>query len=195
MQIGSVWDHDAASFEHQATVAGTYTVVVSDQSINTGDYALYFALSPGAFTVPSGDQGGSLTNGAIHPGKISIADLDLWEFEATNGAVIDIEVEDENATGFFPWARLYDPNGNRVKSVWNHNLVVISHTATVAGRYMLVVADNSSQVGDYLLRYNSTGDIPIGGEPELATVPIPAVYLFVFGLVLAVAGAWSLRKH
>src|SRR5437667_448187 len=49
-----------------ATNSGTFTVLVSDSQNffygGTGAYRLYFAHFPGPFVVPSGDEGGALTD-------------------------------------------------------------------------------------------------------------------------------------
>ena len=72
-----------------ATNSGTYTVLMADSNFGdfggTGAYRLYFAQFPGAFVVPSGDEGGSLTNGGNHDGTIQVGDLDLWSFTANAG--------------------------------------------------------------------------------------------------------------
>src|SRR5262249_5321995 len=61
-----------------APASGTYTVVVSDANVghagdslgNTGTYRLHLAVSPGAFTVSAGDEGGDLINGGSQTGTI-----------------------------------------------------------------------------------------------------------------------------
>ncbi|MCX6924686.1 MAG: hypothetical protein NT154_15955, partial [Verrucomicrobia bacterium] len=61
----------AARLDVQAEFTGTYTVNVMDANrTGSGTYRLRLAQVPLAFTVPSGDEGGPLTNGASHQGTI-----------------------------------------------------------------------------------------------------------------------------
>ena len=70
--LGSVQGALSAHINVTAPLTGTYTVVVASYTVATGagEYLLTLAQSPGTFVVPAGDEGGPMTNGANHPGKI-----------------------------------------------------------------------------------------------------------------------------
>src|SRR5262249_38074177 len=94
-----------------ATNSGTFTVTVNDSGytgyIGTGDYRLYFAQFPSAFVVAAGDEGGPLTNGAVHDGVIQLGDLDLWSFTANAGDRVVLRIGQLNNTNYFnPWLRV-----------------------------------------------------------------------------------------
>src|SRR5439155_18224364 len=46
-----------------------------------------------AVLVSPGDEGGPMTNGAIHTGTIDVGDLDLWTFTANVGDNIVVRIE------------------------------------------------------------------------------------------------------
>ena len=61
----------AAQIATAAPLSGTYTVLVSDSAISrepshTADYVLTMVKTNAALTVPNGDEGGPMTNGANH---------------------------------------------------------------------------------------------------------------------------------
>ena len=65
---------------------GTYTVVVgtNDSGLDAiYDYTLTVVRIPATFTVPANDEGGTLTNGGNHTGRITIGDLDPWTITTT----------------------------------------------------------------------------------------------------------------
>ena len=156
----------AAQASVVASLTGTYTVVVGsgDTGLDaTGDYVLRLAKMPGEFTVPEGDQGGSLTNGANHPGRIEIGDLDMWSFTAnqTETAVVSIgEVpvgSGQTDPGFWPWIRIYDPLGTLIAGTYQYGdrAAQASFVASLTGTYTVVVGSGDTgldAVGDYILR-------------------------------------------
>ena len=87
---------DAAAIDGVvAPVTGTYLVLVAsfDSGFDgTGTYRLTMAHTPGPITVSPGDEGGPLTNGAIHTGEIVQGDLDVWTFTATAGDRIAVHI-------------------------------------------------------------------------------------------------------
>src|SRR6185295_15477453 len=69
-----------------APTTGTYLVLVASFGPGfegTGTYRLTMTHTPGPITVSPGDDGGPLTNGAIHTGEILPGDVDVWTFDAT----------------------------------------------------------------------------------------------------------------
>ena len=144
----------AARLDIQAAVTGTYTVVVSDASrTGTGTYRLRLAQVPGAFTVPAGDEGGSLTNGMNQPGVIDPGDLDLWNITASQGDWITVQIgEVSGGAGFTPMIELFAPDGTRLGVNAGAATARIDVQAVVGGTYTLLVSDSTqSGAGSYEL--------------------------------------------
>ncbi len=81
---------------------GTYLVLVAsaDSGVDgSGTYRLTMAHSPGPITVSAGDEGGPLTNGALHSGEIVQGDLDVWTFTASAGDRIAVHIGEITAHG------------------------------------------------------------------------------------------------
>src|SRR5438477_184900 len=69
---------------YTAPNTGYFTVMFMDACrVQTGTYALHLAQMPEAFIVPSGDEGGAMTNGGNYAGTITLGDLDMWTFTAS----------------------------------------------------------------------------------------------------------------
>jgi hypothetical protein len=98
-----------------APVTGTYVIIVLAYytvPAGTGNYVLTVARTPGAITVSPGDQGGPMTNGAIHTGELTLGDLDLWSFSANAGDSLTVNIgEIEPTNALSPWIRLIGPTG------------------------------------------------------------------------------------
>ena len=110
----------AAEVGFIAPLTGTYTVVVvsADSGYDAeGDYILRLARIPGTFV---DENGGPMTNGGNHPGRIEVGDVDTWTFTANqnDSAIIRIgEVPVDPSTpdpGFWPWIRIYGPLGTYI---------------------------------------------------------------------------------
>ena len=191
--VKSSFRSGAANVEHSATQAGKYTIAISDGSSSnaeSGQYEMHLARVPGTYLTPLNDEGGVLINGATQNGFIEVGDIDVWEFNAVVGANITLEMEDLDLNpGMSPRIRLYDPSGAQVKQSINSALASVSHTASVAGRYTVVLTDGSSGAaltGNYALRYTSDG------EPSTTIVPFPAYGFVLFALLAAGLGARKL---
>lgn len=159
--IGGSYNDLAAEVGFIAPLTGSYTVVVgsADSGYDAeGDYRLRLAKVPGAFTVPDGDQGGALTNGANHAGHIDIGDFDMWTFTANQNeaALVRIgEVLGSPDPGFWPWIRVYGPTGAFVEGAYNDRAAEVGFVAPLTGTYTVVVATADSgydAIGDYTLR-------------------------------------------
>lgn len=157
----------------RAITAGTYTVVVQDgtgNASNAGDYRLYFAKTPSSYSVPVADQGGVLTNGGLHEGSITLADMDLWSFDANADDSIRVQVGEVGSTGFYPFVVLYGPDGSVVTSDYGSQSASITMRANLAGTYTVVVQDgtgNAANAGDYRLyfaRVPQTFSVPTGDQ-------------------------------
>lgn len=124
------------------TNSGTFTVVVSSFYLNgAGTYRLHLAKAPGAFSVPSGDDGGTLVNGSRFAGVMELGDLDLWSFDAAVGDSFVVRV---GTTNFTPRFDIYGPNGVLVGTAATASPANIdarfAARATNSGTYLVVVS-------------------------------------------------------
>ena len=159
---GNCWGDRATRMAATAPLTGTYTVLVSSfTAAAVGDYVLRLARTPGAFVVPVGDHGGTLTNGGNHSGRIEVADLDIWTFTANQGDALILTVGEipvgpgEVDPGFWPWLRVYDPLGDTLVcgNCWGDVSTRMAATAPLTGTYTVVVAGYTDDVaGDYIVR-------------------------------------------
>jgi hypothetical protein len=168
--VDTDWGETEAGVGATATQSGTYTVVIADFSgPATGSYLLTLAKTPGSFVVPSGDEGGPMTNGANHAGAIHLGDIDQWTFTATLGDAIFINIGEVAPLGNFrPWIGLRAPNGATVDTDWGETEAGVGATATQSGTYTVVIADFSGPAtGSYLLTLAKTPGafvVPPGDE-------------------------------
>src|SRR2546426_929451 len=147
-----------------APTTGTYTVIVGTndgvgRNNDTGSYLLTLAKGPGAFTTSPGDEGGDLTNGAIHAGTIYLGDLDQWSFTATQGDYIALSMGEAApvSAGVQPWIRPVSPTGALLAtSSAGASAVQVAATAPATGTYTVIVGTNdgfgrNEDTGSYLL--------------------------------------------
>ena len=148
--LGSQSGTDAAAIDGiAAPVTGTYLVLVSSFDSGTdgaGTYRLTMVHTPGPITVSAGDEGGPLTNGALHTGTIEQGDLDVWTFTATAGDRIGIHIGQVTETDDFrPWIRLWSPTGAILASTSGTDAAVIDGVAApVTGTYLVLVGSFDS---------------------------------------------------
>jgi uncharacterized repeat protein (TIGR01451 family) len=156
-----------ASLSATASQAGTYTLVAmtADGGYDAaGDYLLTLALMPGIPVVPSGDEGGWLTNAQTHSGAIHVGDLDQWKFTAIVGAQMNVTVGETGGDSvFYPQVALYGPNGALITYDSSTVVASLTRTLTTAGVYTLVVTTVDGG-------YDATGSYQItatniGGPP------------------------------
>jgi len=164
---------NSTNVAHTASVSGNFTVTLQDASFTpdgTGNYEIYFTLSKGPFTVPSGDEGGSISSGERHIGTIDLGDMDLWSFEASAGEGIRLAVGEISGSGFAPFLLLYGPDGSLLGSNSGTSSADVVLTAAVAGTYTVLVQDGTSDVtgtGAYELFLSVLGrefSVPLGDE-------------------------------
>jgi trimeric autotransporter adhesin len=163
--ITSAQGNLAAQVAATAPLSGTYTVLISDSAINRepshpGDYILTMVKTNAALTVPNGDEGGPMTNGANHGGLVTVGDLDGWTFTAAKDDYIALSIgevlQSEIDPGFVPWIRLLGPNGDLITSAQGTLAAQIATTAPLSGLYTVVVSDSAinrepSHTDNYIL--------------------------------------------
>ncbi|HYT59746.1 MAG TPA: hypothetical protein VEL06_06220, partial [Haliangiales bacterium] len=111
------------------------------------------AQIPGAFTVPSADEGGPMTSGAIHQGLIGVGDLDMWTVSASQGDRITVQIaKDSGGAGFTPMIELFAPDGARLGVGSGGQAARLDVQADASGTYTVLVSDaNESGTGSYRL--------------------------------------------
>ena len=136
---------------YAAANSGTFTVLVSSYYPGgTGTYMLHLAQFPEAFTVPSGEEGGPMTNGGNYAGTLSLGDLDMWSFTANAGDNIVLRL---GSSGFEGNLDLYGPNGALLKTAGGNNTDwELAYTATNSGTFgVLVSSYYQGGTGTYVL--------------------------------------------
>jgi hypothetical protein len=140
-------------------VTGTYLVLVAsfDSGFDgTGTYRLTMTHTPGPITVSPGDDGGPLSNSAMHTGEILEGDVDVWTFTAVAGDLVTLHVgQTGEVDDFRPWMRLWAPNGTSLGDVAGVDAADINNALVpVTGTYLLLVASFDSGfdgIGTYVL--------------------------------------------
>ena len=168
--LGTASGNIAARLDLQADANGTYLVSVSDaQQTGFGNYQIQLGQIPEAFTVPSGDEGGSLTNGASHFGTLTAGDLDMWTLQAQAGdRIVLLLSKTAGGAGLSPLLELFGPDGAKIVSQNDVTAARIDAQATSTGTYTAVVSGlTPDQTGSYqlqLVQVPGTPTIPAGDE-------------------------------
>jgi hypothetical protein len=146
----------AASFgdrlEYQLAAAGTYTVLVQDQTlVNTGTYAISFLnITSGPLTSVSDTDGGPMLSGSVKSGTISgPGDLDGFTFTGNSGDHVVLAAVTTGGT-LNTNINLYPPGGGApiVATSSDRN----DATLTASGTWTIVVEDvGDVQPGTYNL--------------------------------------------
>lgn len=170
---GALLDGDANELDSfvsfRATNSGTFTVMVdSYYQAYAGNYRLRLAQIPGAFVVPSGDEGGPLAPGITNFATIDLADEDIWQFTAFKNVPISVSCQRISAT-FVPWIRLYGPTGILLASVSSATTATINNTPTNTGTFTVLLGSlNRGQTGTYRIYGNGFTEGLKLGTPSLS---------------------------
>jgi len=158
-------DPYSAEIAVTATNTGTFTVIADDANgtTATGAYLLTLAETGDPIVVAPGYSGGSLTNGFTYQASIPVGDLNVWDFTANAGQAFVVRAGELSSTNdFFPWMRVYGPDGSFLGSEYGLGLVEVTFHATNSGTFMVVIANNpyysSAGDGTYRLTLAETGD-------------------------------------
>jgi hypothetical protein len=122
--------------------------------------------------VADDDDGGAMTNGANHAGRVTVGDLDAWTFTATQGEYIAIGIAEGAAAtvtaDFTPWIRVVGPTGQLLRSDWGAAAVQYGVNAPATGTYTVIVGTADSG-------YEATGDY------RLTLVKVPGAFVVPAG--------------
>ena len=166
-----------------ASGTGSYTVLISaniNAPANTGDYTLRLARAPASFVVPSGDQGGDLTNGQTYPGNtITRGDLDLWRFAAQVGDPVSLTLTTVN--GVAPWMRVWGPQGGPNLAFTGNGQAVqqLNFTAPLSGVYTVVISASTNApalTAGYTLLATGVRPAPSQPRPHDLVINFGATY-------------------
>jgi hypothetical protein len=141
--IGSSYGVLGGEISATAPASGTYTVVVDSADTGhsaTGNYRVILARMPATFVVPAGDEGGPMENNILYTGTIQSADIDLWSFRAAAGHAVTVTISEVGADSpFYPWIRLYRPNGALLASSYGAVTAQVNVTIPESGYYTVLV--------------------------------------------------------
>ncbi len=136
-----------ARIDRTLALTGTYQVIVSSNDFGndaTGNYRLILA-KPGAFVVPTGDQGGAIASGGSVSGAIDTGDIDLWTFTAVAGQTINLTISELAPLGpFYPTIQLIGPNGAQITSGRGETTATITRIAPLSGTYTVLVSSGDT---------------------------------------------------
>src|SRR6185503_9977690 len=107
------------------------------------------------------DEGGPLTNGVMHTGRIEVGDLDVWTFTANAGENLVVRLgELSSAETLYPWLRLFGPDGQLLDNNYNPAVAEVWFRATNSGTFIVMVGDGNNGnygAGYYRLTLAKTG--------------------------------------
>lgn len=150
--LGSYSSTSDAEVAVAASVTGTYSIVVSDDSdpgVETCGYRLTLAKTGTSVVVSSGDEGGPMTNGVLHTGFLDRGDLDVYTVDANAGDVVIARMGETTAgSALWPWLRIFGPPGT---TTYSNNAgpgaTEVATVASVTGTYLVLAAHY--QLGDW----------------------------------------------
>lgn len=141
------------------TLPGTYTVQVkSADGGRPGTYNLTYVKLPGTHTLPADE--GVLVNGASKTGTITVADIDLYTFQAAPGSAVTLNLS-RTSLLYYPEVDIFAPNGALVydgpaAGAASYDLLLNSFTQT--GTYTVMVKDSKGgETGDYNMTFVQIG--------------------------------------
>jgi hypothetical protein len=136
-----------------ATAAGTYTIVVFDQSLDaTGDYALTAITAPSV--QPTDADSGPIASGAYRAGTLDAGDADVYTIPGTAaGSLVAVVAETAASAPIDVTMRVYSPSG---AVLFNSSGAVGTGTTLTnlpaTGTYTIVINDSGADAtGAYAL--------------------------------------------
>jgi hypothetical protein len=135
----------AARLDLISIVPGTNLVVISDFSgTGSGTYRVQLAQLPGTLIIPQNDEGGELTNGALHTGVVDVGDLDPWTIPCAAGDRLLVQINEANsAPGFTPLIELFGPDGTLLSFNSGPQTARLDIQARVSGPHVIMVSDTN----------------------------------------------------
>jgi hypothetical protein len=119
----------------------------SGSGVGTGTYRFHFVKLPGPFSIPPGDDGGEMANGASFIGTIDLGDIDAWSFNACSGDGFTLQLDElSGGSAFYLEMRLYGRDGTLLNTASGQTTAQISRFAPATGTYTILVSDGSGSL-------------------------------------------------
>jgi hypothetical protein len=135
----------AAEVSARATNSGTFMVIAADNSsfyTGSGTYRLKLARTGRPLVIAANDEGGAMTGQTNYAGNLDVGGMAVWQFNACGGQPLNITVSKTPSTApLTPWVRLFNWDGNLLKSASGASSASINMTTPGSGTYTIVVAD------------------------------------------------------
>jgi len=157
-------------FDLKLLTAGIYTIVVEDVgNDDAGTYTLSFVNATGGpFTDGSDANGGPIASNGILTGTISgVADIDAYQFSATNGSRVIVSAIATGGVGFNTTIYLYPPLGGALATYATGDR--LDYQLTSSGTWIIAIEDNANDTaGDYSVSFlnSSFGPYTSGAETD-----------------------------
>lgn len=179
---------------YQLTNSGLFTITIASYFPGgSGTYGLKFAQIPGTFTVPSGENGGTLTNGAVFNGQIILGGFNMWSFTGNAGDNLQLRM---GATNFSPRIDLYGPDGAVLTNGFTANGTfrdaLLYYQLTNSGTFTVVVSSyflntfggyslNLAQIPErFVVSPGQQGGTLINGSRNAGTIGLGGLQMWAF---------------
>jgi hypothetical protein len=194
------YGYAAEDITFRATSSGLFTVLLNGGSVadgGEGDYRLTVAKTGEPLTTAPGDEGGAMTNGYMHTGKISLGDIDSWTFNAKAGDGIVLRMGNATTNDLLdPYLRIFGPDGAPVAPVigdYGYQAEGLAFRATSNGVFSVFLSGGNfarGGEGDYRLTVAKTGE-PITTAPGDQGGPLTNGYMHTGRIDLGDLDAWT----
>ncbi len=153
--------------------SGPYTVTVqnfygSSYPTETWPFTLNLSQGTGAFVVPDGATGGSLTTGQSESGAIYGVTMAQWSYPVASGDHITLTVTDTNLDpNFNPYIVVSKPDGTYQAGTYGGTSASETFTATQTGNYQVMAGDfYGYYAGPFAYSVEGTGSSVLPSECE-----------------------------
>jgi hypothetical protein len=135
---------------------GVWTILV-DEAGGDEDYAYTLVLES---VIPVSPTASPLCSGCTEPGGLNPkGDLDLFVFEGSEGAKVELSLSETSGIGSYPSLELYRPDGTRHSALDHHATVVLTVTLDQTGTWTAVVGERDQ---DDTMTYNLSRQCLVG---------------------------------
>jgi trimeric autotransporter adhesin len=188
----------ASEVSARATNSGTFTVVAADASgfyLGSGTYTIKLAKTGSPIVLGANDSGGPITNGVMHTGSLSVGNIEIWNFDATEGDSIVARMGELLAgSSLTPFLRIYGPDGALLDQYGSSSVAAeVSTRATNSGTFTIITGDASGFFlgsGGYRVKLGKTGS-PIFILPTDEGGPMTNGWLYTGNIDVGDMDVWS----
>jgi YD repeat-containing protein len=153
---GTLIGSAAGQLDRTLTTAGTYTIVVRDQSsINTGNFILTW------HRINNPCNAATIGCGQVLQGNLStVGKIDVYTFTVTGGDNVVLTLT-KTSGGLDPSLELYNSSGTRLAYQYTStgNQVIITQTLSSAGTYSVFASDyGNDETGNYTFKFQKNNN-------------------------------------